>query len=571
MLIRIGLAVGLSIGFGLGSSLGRIEPFPSGIVQVDIAAEIAARIDKAREVLRDGGKFDEVLNLLAPLLPRLMMVSDAKQRVELSSEVFLLRGMALVGLGDETSARREFRSLYELGMETAKAATKNVFDPKIVSLLKQAEREKQGLSTDYTLGIVSDPPEAIIRINGREIGSTPFLFKAVRPGKVVVELDREGYRPIRDDVTIDQNETRREYTLEYIGLTIRIRSIPPGADIVLDGRETGLATNTELPGLPLGPHKIRLSFPAHRIWETKVESSPGKSLIEVEARLVASHYVPDGEWGGLESSLLKSPTVMAVAKPGVYAVADASDSKIKMIDRSGALLWSADPGAMAELGLLWIGGLIVDRAGDIIVGDPENHGLIKWNSEGKLLGRWGSFGAGAEEFNTPLGLAGDEDGRIYVADSGNHRVKILSPEGTLIKILGDPNIDPGRFNGPRAVAVVGPTIFILDAARVQKFSREGAFQSAWTPQGPDGEPVENPLGLGVDEAGCVYLTESKSSRIFKFDSEGVPICVWGKAGMESGELGEPWGILDDGTGRIFVVERGNHRIQIFAAGPRKDG
>jgi DNA-binding beta-propeller fold protein YncE len=290
----------------------------------------------------------------------------------------------------------------------------------------------------------------------------------------------------------------------------------------------------------------------------------------VEARLLASQYFPDGQWGGLESSLLKFPTVMAVAKPGTYAIADASEAKIKMIDDSGALLWSADPGAMAELGLLWVGGLIVDRAGNIVVGDPENHGLIKWNPEGKLLGRWGSFGAAAEEFNTPLGLAGDEDGRIYVADSGNHRVKILSPEGTLIKILGDPEVDPGRFNTPRAVAVFGPTIYILDAARIQTYSREGVFQSAWTPQGPNGEPVENPLGLAVDEAGCVYLTESKSSRVFKFDSEGVPVCVWGKAGMESGELGEPWGILADGMGRIFVVERANHRIQIFTVGPQKN-
>ncbi len=563
MLIRIGLAVGLSIGLGWGASLDRFELEPAGIIQSDVASEIAARIEKARDLLRDEGKFEEVLNLLAPLLSRLMMVSEVNRRVELSAEIFLLRGMAAVGLGDEMSARREFRSLYELGPEAAKAATKNVFDPKIIPLLRQIERESQGLSADYTLGIISDPPAAVIRIDGREIGSTPFLFKTPRPGKVVIELARAGYRPIRDEVMIDQNEMRRDYTLEFIGLTLRIRSTPPGANIFLDGRETGSSTKADLSGLALGPHQVRLSYPGYRDWETKVEPPPGQSLIEVDGRLLASLYILQGQWGGLESSLLKSPTVITVAKPGIFAVADASDSKIKMIDDSGTLQWSADPGAMAELGLLWVGGLLVDPAGNIVASDPENHGLLKWNAEGKLLGRWGSFGAKAEEFNTPLGLAGDEDGRIYVADSGNHRVKILSPEGSLIKMLGDPDVDPGRFNAPRAIVVVGPAIYILDAARIQTFSREGLFQTAWIPKGPDGEPIENPLGLAVDEAGCVYLTESKSSRVLKFDAAGNPICAWGKAGQDPGEFGEPWGLLADGTGRVFVVERGNHRIQIF--------
>jgi DNA-binding beta-propeller fold protein YncE len=132
-------------------------------------------------------------------------------------------------------------------------------------------------------------------------------------------------------------------------------------------------------------------------------------------------------------------------------------------------------------------------------------------------------------------------------------------------MLGDPDVDPGRFNAPRAIVVVGPAIYILDAARIQTFSREGLFQTAWIPKGPDGEPIENPLGLAVDEAGCVYLTESKSSRVLKFDAAGNPICAWGKAGQDPGEFGEPWGLLADGTGRVFVVERGNHRIQIFTA------
>jgi len=536
------------------------------IVQSEPASEIAAQIEKARDLLRGGGRFEEALNILTPLLARLMMVSDQQRRIDLSADIFLLKGMAAIGMGDETAARRDFRSLYELGPETARSATKNVFDPKIVPLLKQVEREAQGLSADYSFAITSEPPGARIKIDGLDIGSTPALFKSIRPGKIIVELEKEGYRSIRDEVLIDQSEIRREYALTFAGLTLRIRSIPAGAKIFLDGRDSGKETEAEISGLSLEPHRLRLLRPGYRDWETTAEAAVEKPLLEIETRLIAVNYQPAGLLGGLESSLLKSPSAMAKGRAGKIAVADASDSKLKMIDETGSLLWEADSGMMAELGLLWIGGLVIDRAGNFILSDPENHVLLKLSPNGVLSGKWGSFGPAAEEFNTPLGLAADENGRIYIADSGNHRLKVLSPEGALIKIWGSPDEDPGRFKSPQGVAVKGKVVYVLDADRIQKFSLNGEFLSTWEPKGPEGEPIRNSPALAVDDGGCVYLTDSEGQRVLKYDSEGGLVCTWGKAGMEPGDFGGPWGLVVDDLGRVFVVERGNHRIQIFAPG-----
>jgi len=557
-------AAGLALGIGIVQAR---QTAPA-----DIAAEIAARIERARDLLREENRFVEALNMLAPLLARVMSVPEAARRIDLSAEIFLLKGMASAGMGDEATARREFRSLYELGFEAARAATRNVFDSRILPLLRQAEREAQGLSNDYALGIISDPPGAGIRINGRSIGVTPALYQAAGPGKVVIEIEKEGYLAVRDEVMVDQNEMRREYALTFIGLTLRVRSTPPGAAVRLDGKETGRETDAEITGLPPGPHRVRLTKPAFRDWEMTTDVVPGESNVAVEARMIASSYVADGVWGGFGNSLLKSPTALARGGGrGKFAVADGSDLKVKILDAEGTILWSADPGTMAELGLQWIGGLIVDVAGNIVFSDPENHCLLKLNTEGKIIGKWGSFGSSEGEFNTPLGMAVDAAGRIFVADSGNHRVKILSSEGGFIAAWDGSGGEAGRFQSPRAVAVAGSEVIVLDAARVRSFSSDGVLRSSWEPRSPEGDPVTEARSLEVDETGCVFLTDPKGSRILKFDAAGTPVCGWGRLGVEAGELGEPWGVAVDETGRVFVAERGNHRIQIFAVGVRTAG
>lgn len=545
------------------ASAGSLAARPAG--QEDAAAEIVARIDRVRDLLREEGKWAEALNLLTPLLAQLISVPDTGRRIELSAEVFLLRGIASAGLGDEAAALREFRSLYALGPEASKPAVKNIFDPKILPLLKRIERESQGEEAGYFLAVVSDPAGAKVWINGREVGETPVLFQADGPGKVLVELRKSGYQAVREETDIKPGGTRREYPLVPVALSILARSLPPGAKILLDGEDTGRVTEAEISGLSPGPHKLRLELPAYRAWEGAVELTPERPRVEVEPRLFPSAYLWETTWGGWESTLLKSPSAICPGPGGTLVVVDASEQRIHVFDEEGRRIGGPEAGNLVELGLGGINGLAVDATGRILLSDPENHAVFLLRADGRLLARWGSYGAGPGELNTPAGLAVDEEERVYIADSGNDRIQIRTLEGIPAGTWGGESGDGVSFQSPRAIAVRGGRIYVLDLRQVHVLDKDGILQSAWEPRGPDGETLSGTAGVTVDDDGCVYVSDSGRNRIVKYDPAGEFVCTWGAAGTEAGEMDKPVALCLDVRERIVVADSGNHRLQLFRA------
>ncbi|MCX6030049.1 MAG: 6-bladed beta-propeller [Chloroflexi bacterium] len=96
-------------------------------------------------------------------------------------------------------------------------------------------------------------------------------------------------------------------------------------------------------------------------------------------------------------------------------------------------------------------GLVVDSNGRVIVVDQGNNRLVVLGFDGQAFGFLDSFIAG---FNAPTGVAADAWGNLAVADTGNHRVVVLSPEGDFLAQFTAPNDGySGTFNTPRGVAV----------------------------------------------------------------------------------------------------------------------
>jgi len=82
----------------------------------------------------------------------------------------------------------------------------------------------------------------------------------------------------------------------------------------------------------------------------------------------------------------------------------------------------------------------------------------------------------------------------------------------------------------------------------------------------DGTPFgefSNPMGVGIDPSGNVYVADRQNVRIVKFDSSGNFLLEFGQGGSGAGDFSGPEDIASDSSGNVYVVEAGNHRVQKF--------
>jgi sugar lactone lactonase YvrE len=127
--------------------------------------------------------------------------------------------------------------------------------------------------------------------------------------------------------------------------------------------------------------------------------------------------------------------------------------------------------------------------------------------------------------------------------------------------------EPGEFHFPIGIAInAADEIFVTDFynSRVQKFSVEGKLLSVI--------PVlPNPGGIAIGGAGELYLAhfaerkreERKADRVSVYDSAGKLLRHWGRTGSEAGEFDCPGGVAVGPDGRVYVADQTNRRVQVF--------
>ncbi len=253
---------------------------------------------------------------------------------------------------------------------------------------------------------------------------------------------------------------------------------------------------------------------------------------------------------------MREPRDAAVDERGRLWVADFGNSRLRIFDSQGGYLGGWGGRGSGTYGFNQLCGVSI-RGEDLYVADTWN-GRIQFFT---LAGEWKATASG---LYGPRGVAAAADGKVWVTDTGNHRVLVYDSQLNTLKSIGKKGGGPEEFSGPVGIAV-GPSGFVsvvdVGNRRIEVLDSNGRFVRAWPVVGWDNR-AEPHLEVGDDET--VYLTDPTGDAVFEFDPSGRPRNRWtnDSAGKK---FSRPTGIaLDQKTRILYVVNSGNHSVSRIA-------
>lgn len=264
--------------------------------------------------------------------------------------------------------------------------------------------------------------------------------------------------------------------------------------------------------------------------------------------------------GGDDKLVLKRPQSGMVDAQGRIYVTDVSNQAVFVFDQAGGRLLVMTHAEENRTFVTPIG-IAEGPAGQILVADAELGRVFRLDTEGKPLGSFGK-----DVLMRPTGVARDaQRGRIYVADTHAHDVKVFDDEGRLIDAIGHRGEDEGTLNYPTHLAFAGDRLYVTDGmnARVQVFDLQGRVISTIGQRGLYYGNLTRPKGVTVDTTGNVYVVESFYDNLLVFNSQGSFLMPIGGTGKEIGQFYLPSGVWSDRQNRIYVADMFNGRIVIF--------
>ena len=233
---------------------------------------------------------------------------------------------------------------------------------------------------------------------------------------------------------------------------------------------------------------------------------------------------------------------------GNIFVADTLNNCVKVFDDSGRIIYKFG-GEKVEGKMHEPRGLSIH--GNNIVISLSNHFILNYQLNGKFISRIGKSGKGKLEFNLPRGLTFNQNGDLYICDSNNNRVQILSKEFVFKDQFGQ-----NSLKKPRDVKLTRRYIYILDESNpcLHLFDYNLILQKSVLSRGKGLQLIE-PLSCYIDDSDNILIPDNQGS-----------ICIFNPEFelVHRISIACPNAVTVDKQGGIIVVcGNGDKRLYIF--------
>ena len=277
-----------------------------------------------------------------------------------------------------------------------------------------------------------------------------------------------------------------------------------------------------------------------------------EGVITTFAGTGVSGFIGDG--GPATQAELTIPVGLALDADGNVYIADVGSHQIRRVDPGGVITtfagregdrgFSGDGGPATEAQLNSPRGVAVDAEGNVYIADAGNNRVRRVDPEGIITTFAGTGGLGFSDDGVlaveaqlafPRGVAVDDEGNVYIADTTNRRIRRVNLEGVITTFAGTGERGFSGDGGPAAQA-----------------------------------ELNSPQGVALDADGNVYIADVGNQRIRRVGPGGVitTFAGTGEAGFSGdggpaaeAQLTGAQGVAVDAEGNVYIVDTGNHRIR----------
>lgn len=299
----------------------------------------------------------------------------------------------------------------------------------------------------------------------------------------------------------------------------------------------------------------RLTSIARSALPTGLAYDGGSSLFVADHS--AAQIVEIPLFGGTSTAMNVSATDIAYGNDGNLYAADITVARRVTLSgfsstiAGGGSLAEGDGGPANQALLRNPTGIALDSIGNLYIADHDNNRIRRVGLDGAILtvagmGASGNTGDGGSALlatlNGPTSVTFSAAGNLYIADTGNGRIRMVTPGGIILPVLTAALTAPAYM-----IFDQSQNLYIADSAVIFKVTPAGVTSAVF-------EGVTSPRGLAFDANGNFYFSQPKTKQVWMLTPSG------NHAQIADGVWISPEGIAVDALGNLLVADSGLHQV-----------